>query len=100
MEGRPNGHGASRSSSNITGPVGGFVMSYQNYAGAWLTQSNANYLWLANPWQPVVSTPGVDTAKIWQSFTLPSWSPINNLIVWGDGNYAAGNDQDNVLIAQ
>jgi len=75
-------------------------MPYQNYAGAWLPQSNASYLWLANERQPVTPMSGVDTAKIWQSFTLPSASPLPNLIVFGDGNYAAGNDADNVLVAQ
>ncbi|MDB5450846.1 MAG: endo,3,4-beta-glycanase [Phenylobacterium sp.] len=72
-------------------------MAYQNYAGAWLTQSDSNYDWLANPSTPVALTPGVDTVKIWQSYVLPD--SANNLIVFGEGNYAAGNNQDNVLKA-
>ena len=73
-------------------------MAYENYAGAWLTQSNGAYDWLANPSQPVSLSPGVDTVKIWQSYCLPD--SVNNLIVFGDHNYAAGNNQDNVIQAQ
>jgi len=73
-------------------------VAYQNYAGAWLQQSDANYDWLSNQWQPVSLSPGVDTVKIWQSFTLPYGA--NNLIVFGDSQYVAGNDQDNVLRAE
>ncbi|MDB5441395.1 MAG: endo,3,4-beta-glycanase [Caulobacteraceae bacterium] len=70
-------------------------MAYQNYAGVWLTQSNGAYDWLANPDQAVALSPGIDTVKIWQSFSLPD--TVNNLIVFGDHNYAAGNNQDNVI---
>lgn len=73
-------------------------MAYQNYAGAWLSQSNAAYDWLANPTQPISLASGVDTVKIWQSYTLPD--AANNLIVFGDHNYVAGNNQDNVLKAE
>jgi serralysin len=73
-------------------------LAYQNYAGAWLTQSNGAYDWLANPGQPVSLTPGVDTVKIWQSYALPDTA--NNLIIFGDHNYAAGNNQDNVIKAE
>jgi serralysin len=73
-------------------------MAYQNYAGVWLNQSNAAYDWLANPGQPISLSAGVDTVKIWQSYTLPD--SANNLIVFGDHNYAAGNNQDNVLKAE
>ena len=72
-------------------------MGYQNYAGAWLTQSDAAYDWLANPSTPVSLTRGVDTVKIWQSYTLPD--NVQNLVVFGDNNYAAGNSHDNVIIA-
>jgi beta-glucanase (GH16 family) len=72
-------------------------MGYQNYAGAWLTQSDAAYDWLANPSTPVSLGGGIDTIKIWQSYTLPTGDP--NLIVFGDGNYAAGNASDNVIKA-
>jgi beta-glucanase (GH16 family) len=72
-------------------------LAYQNYSGQWLAQSNSSYLWLVNEWQAIVPTSGVDTAKIWQSYTLSPNSPMQNLIVFGDGNYAAGNDQNNVL---
>jgi len=74
-------------------------VAYRTYSGGWLTQSDAQYQWLANQWQPIVPMSGVDTVKIWQSLTLPQNSPINNLIVFGDGNYAAGNDKNNVLVA-
>ena len=73
-------------------------MAYLNYAGAWLTQSNGAYDWLANPTTPVSLSPGIDTVKIWQSYTLPD--TVNNLIVFGDHNYAAGNNQDNVIQAE
>ena len=66
-------------------------MAYQNYAGAWLQQSDANYDWLVNQWQPVSLGNGVDTVKIWQSFTLPTGA--NNLIVFGDGQYANGTNK-------
>lgn len=72
-------------------------MGYLNYAGVMLTQSDVSYDWLANPSTPIVLSPGVDTVKIWQSFVLPD--NANNLIVFGDGNYAAGNNQANVLKA-
>jgi serralysin len=73
-------------------------VAYQNYAGAWLNQSNGAYDWLANPGQPVSLSAGVDTVKIWQSYTLPD--TVNNLIIFGDHNYAAGNNQDNVIKAE
>jgi beta-glucanase (GH16 family)/Ca2+-binding RTX toxin-like protein len=38
---------------------------------------------------------GVDTIKIWSSYTLPA--NVENLIVFGGGSYAAGNDQDNII---
>ena len=72
-------------------------MGYVNYAGVTLTQSDGDYDWLANETTPVSLSPGVDTVKIWQSYTLPD--NANNLIVFGDGNYAAGNDQANVIKA-
>ncbi|WP_395670688.1 family 16 glycosylhydrolase [Phenylobacterium sp.] len=38
---------------------------------------------------------GIDTVKIWSSYTL---SPeIENLIVFGHGSYAAGNDSNNII---
>ena len=70
-------------------------MAYQNYAGAWLTQSDGAYDWLATQWSPVNLSPGIDTVKLWQSYTLGN--DANNLIVFGDHNYAAGNDQANVI---
>jgi len=73
-------------------------MGYLNYAGVFLNQSDASYDWLANPTSPIVLGGGVDTVKIWQSYALPG--SANNLIVFGDGNYAAGNDQANVLKAE
>jgi serralysin len=76
----------------------GFTVAYQNYAGAWLTQSDANYDWLSNPTQAVALTASIDTVKIWQSYTLPSGA--NDLIVFGDGQYAAGNSADNVIRAE
>ena len=63
-------------------------MGYLNYAGVFLTQSDAIYDWLANPTTPISLSPGIDTVKIWQSYVLPDFA--NNLIVFGDGNYAAG----------
>ncbi|MCR5875923.1 family 16 glycosylhydrolase [Phenylobacterium sp. J426] len=38
---------------------------------------------------------GVDTVKIWSSYTLPAH--VENLIVFGGGSYAAGNDQNNII---
>ncbi len=38
---------------------------------------------------------GVDTVKIWSSFNLPA--NVENLIVFGGGSYAAGNDQANII---
>ncbi len=75
-------------------------MAYQNYSGAWLAQTNSSFQWLANEWQQITPQSGVDTAKIWQSYTLSSHSPMNNLIVFGDGSYAAGNAANNVLVAE
>jgi beta-glucanase (GH16 family) len=72
-------------------------MGYQNYAGAWLNENDAAYDWLANPSTPVSLGPGMDTVKIWQSYVLPSGVP--NLIVFGDGQYAAGNSGDNIITA-
>lgn len=75
-------------------------MAYQNYSGAWLAQTNSSFQWLANETQQVTPQGGVDTAKIWQSYTLSPYSPMNNLVVFGDGNYAAGNNANNVLVAE
>lgn len=75
-------------------------MGYQTYSGAWLAQSNGNYQWLVNEKQQITWQSGVDTAKIWQSYTLSPNSPMNNLIVFGNDNYAAGNDANNVLVAE
>ena len=74
-------------------------MSYQNYAGVWLAQSDASYDWLTSPSAPVALGAGQDTVKIWQSYTLPV-TGVNNLIVFGDGQYASGNDQANVIEAE
>ncbi|HEY8617510.1 family 16 glycosylhydrolase [Phenylobacterium sp.] len=41
---------------------------------------------------------GVDTIKIWNSYTLPA--NVENLIVFGHGSYAAGNDSDNIIEGQ
>lgn len=75
-------------------------MGYQTYSGAWLAQSNSHYQWLVNEKQQITWQSGVDTAKIWQSYTLSPNSPMNNLIVFGNDNYAAGNDANNVLVAE
>ena len=70
-------------------------MAFQNYTGTWLTQSNGAYDWLTSPGDAVSLSPTVDTVRIWQSYTLPD--NVNNLVVFGDHNYAAGNNQDNVI---
>ncbi|WP_374471409.1 family 16 glycosylhydrolase [Phenylobacterium sp.] len=41
---------------------------------------------------------GVDTVKIWNSYALPA--NVENLIVFGHGSYAAGNDSDNIIEGQ
>jgi beta-glucanase (GH16 family) len=74
-------------------------LAYQNYSGLWLAQSDATYDWLTDEHAPMVASPGVDTAKIWQSYTLSPDAPLSNLIVFGDRNYAAGNDRANVIKA-
>ncbi|MCR5880054.1 family 16 glycosylhydrolase [Phenylobacterium sp. J367] len=38
---------------------------------------------------------GVDTVKIWSSYVLSA--NVENLIVFGHGSYAAGNDGDNII---
>jgi beta-glucanase (GH16 family) len=77
----------------------GSKVGYPNYTGVSLAQTDAAYEWLTDPRQQPWSQAGIDTAKIWQSYTLPAASPVANLIVFGDGNYAAGNDAANVIKA-
>jgi len=72
-------------------------MGYQNYAGVWLNQNDSSYDWLSNPSTPVSLAPGQDTVNIWQSYVLPAGVP--NLIVFGDGQYAAGNAGNNIITA-
>src|SRR5437868_10537116 len=49
------------------------------------------YYWLNSPAQQVIENPGegTDTIRIWQSYVLPA--NVENLIVFGAGNYAVGN---------
>ena len=56
-----------------------------------------DYYWVRDTRDVVQEAPGggVDTIRIWNSYTLPA--SVENLIVFGDGSYAAGNDQANVV---
>jgi beta-glucanase (GH16 family) len=56
-----------------------------------------DYYWVRDTRDAVVEYAGggVDTVKIWSSYTL---SPnVENLIVFGHGSYAAGNDSNNII---
>ena len=111
-------------------------MAYQNYAGAWLSESvqgpnisgsspnvvvygpdqnntwgvtgasdtlmggaHDDFYWLPNPGVVPVERAGggVDTVQIWQNYVLPQ--NVENLIVFGNGQYAAGNAGDNIIKA-
>jgi Ca2+-binding RTX toxin-like protein len=68
--------------------------------GATLVGGNRDdYYWLTNPGQHPVEAAGggTDTVRIWQSYVLPQ--NIENLIVFGDGQYAIGNNGDNIIQA-
>ena len=58
-----------------------------------------DYYWLPNAGLIPVEQPGggIDTVQIWQNYTLPA--NIENLVVFGNGQYAAGNDGDNIIQA-
>jgi len=58
-----------------------------------------DFYWLTNPSQTPVeqANGGTDTVEIWQSYVLPR--NIENLIVFGNGQYAIGNDGDNIIQA-
>jgi beta-glucanase (GH16 family) len=56
-----------------------------------------DFYWVRDT-RDVVTEPwggGVDTVKIWSSYTLSA--NVENLVVFGGGSYAAGNDQNNII---
>jgi beta-glucanase (GH16 family) len=58
-----------------------------------------DFYWLPNPGVTPVEQPGggTDTVQIWQNYTLrPN---VENLIVFGAGQHASGNDGDNIIQA-
>jgi beta-glucanase (GH16 family) len=61
--------------------------------------SHDDFYWLPNPGSVPVEQPngGTDTVELWQSYALPK--NIENLIVFGQGQYAVGNSQDNIIQA-
>ena len=68
--------------------------------GAVLTGGTRDdYYWLTNPSQVPVEQPGggTDTVRIWQNYVLPN--NVENLIVFGNGQYAIGNSGDNIIQA-
>ena len=75
-------------------------MGYANYSGNMLPETSPWAIdWLSNPNQPVSNgTPGEPhTVQIWQSYRIPN--TVQNLITFGDKQYAAGNAQDNIIKA-
>lgn len=60
-------------------------------------QGGDDFYWVRDTRDSVVEWAGggVDTIKIWSSYTLPA--NVENLIVFGGGSYAAGNDSDNII---
>jgi beta-glucanase (GH16 family) len=56
-----------------------------------------DYYWLTNPGQIPVEQPGggTDTVRLWHNYALPA--NIENLIVFGNGQYAIGNDGANII---
>src|SRR5262245_19380341 len=56
-----------------------------------------DYYWVRDTKDQVVENPGdgVDTIRIWSSYSLPA--NVENLIVFGDGSYARGNDGANII---
>jgi Ca2+-binding RTX toxin-like protein len=60
-------------------------------------QGGDDFYWVRDTLDTVVEWAGggVDTIKIWSSYTLPA--NVENLIVFGGGSYAAGNDGDNII---
>lgn len=56
-----------------------------------------DYYWMRDPKDLIVEYGGggVDTARIWSSYTLPA--NVENLISFGEGSYAAGNALNNIV---
>jgi len=56
-----------------------------------------DYYWLRDNTQVIVENPGggTDTLRLWHSLKLPE--NVENLIVFGDGNFAIGNALDNII---
>jgi len=69
---------------------GGGRDTYYGYGGD-------DYYWLRDNTQIIVEQAGggIDTLRLWHSMKLPS--NVENLIVFGDGNYAIGNAGDNII---
>src|SRR5215218_10999601 len=68
--------------------------------GGWDTLSGGagdDFYWVRDTRDVVVESAGggVDTVQIWSSYTLPA--NVENLVVFGQGSYAAGNDGNNVI---
>ncbi len=58
-----------------------------------------DFYWLKDGSETVVEQPGqgTDTIEVWQSYALPA--NVENLIVFGNGQFATGNSQDNIIQA-
>jgi beta-glucanase (GH16 family) len=56
-----------------------------------------DFYWLRDGRHPVIEQPGggIDTVKIWSSHALAA--NVENLIVFGDGSHAVGNDLNNII---